>query len=130
MSIEIKLTFATVDEAIAYLQGKPTAAAVVEHKPAATKPGNAKPAGTPAAAAPSAPETPAASTASSSAPETPAADLDYEKDIKPLIIKVGAVKGRDTVTSVMSALGVAKGPELKPAQFADAKAALEAALGA
>lgn len=126
--IEIKLSFASIDEAIAYLQGKSSAPAVIEQKPGNVKPPKATPAPAPAAAAPSAPETPAASTASSSEPEAPAADIDYERDVKPLVIKVGAVKGRDTVLAVLGKFGASKGTELKPAQLADAKAALEAAL--
>ena len=129
--IEIKLSFASIDEAIAYLQGKSTTPATVKvDKPAAAPKPQAQPkAEAPAqapAAAPSAPEAPAASTASSGEP----ASLDYDRDVKPLIVKLAASKGRDSVVAVLGKFGVAKGTELAAEQLADAKAALTAALEA
>lgn len=128
--IEIKLSFASIDEAIAYLQGKSTVPATVKVEKAEKPPAAPKQAPQqetkPAAAEASAPAAPAASTASSSEPAT----LDYDRDVKPLIIKLGSVKNRETVLAVLGTFGVSKGTELAAGQLADAKAALEAALGA
>jgi hypothetical protein len=58
--------------------------------------------------------------------EAPA--LDYDKDVKPLIVKLGATADRETVMGVLAKFKVSKGSELKPEQLADAKAALTEAI--
>lgn len=131
MPITLTFTFNTEAEAVAFLTRdavKPAPATVVE-KPAEKPAPKAKPqpeTPAPAAASP-APAAPAASPASST---EPAASLDYEKDVKPLVVKLGATKGREAVLAVFEKLGVAKGPELKPEQLAAAAEAFNAALGA
>jgi hypothetical protein len=49
-------------------------------------------------------------------------------DVKALVLQVSKDKGRDTAAAVLAGFGVAKAPELKPAQYADAVAQLKAAL--
>lgn len=129
--ITVSLQFNNEAELLAFFNKTAPAASHVAEVQVEKPAPKAKPAATPApapAAASSQQETAGASSASSTgASESQEAALDYEKDIKPLIVKLGAVKGRDAVMEVFKALGVDKGPSLKPAQYADAKAALVAA---
>lgn len=133
----IKLTyeFATQAEALAFMMnlagaGDRSQPANVAKDTAAPKPTKpvATPSGSPAAA-PAPASTPAAPPASSSKP-TASGALDYEKDVKPLVLKLGATKGRDAVVATFGTLGVAKGTELTAEQLPGARAAFEAALGA
>lgn len=65
--------------------------------------------------------------------ETPKAEtegeLDFAKDVAPLILKLAKEKGRDAAVSLLNSFGVEKGPELEPGQFkkfvSQAKAKLE-----
>lgn len=56
-------------------------------------------------------------------------ELDFAKDVAPLILKLAKEKGRDAAVSLLNSFGVEKGPELEPGQFkkfvAQAKAKLE-----
>ena len=55
--------------------------------------------------------------------------LDFEKDVKPLIVKISVEKGREKAIALMQRFGVSKSPDLLPDQYADvvkqAKAILE-----
>lgn len=42
---------------------------------------------------------------------------DYEKDVRPLLVKVSTGKGRDALVSLLSQFGAAKGDQLKTDQF-------------
>jgi hypothetical protein len=46
--------------------------------------------------------------------------LDYEKDVKPLIVKVSTEKGREVAIAMLQRLGVSKSADLLPAQYAQA----------
>jgi len=109
-------------------------------KPAATPAAAAGPATAPAAeaAAPaktaSAPSPAAASAAADAQASTAATDAKaptYE-EVKPLILDLTKAKGRDVAAAALAKFGAAKGPELKPEDFAafvaHAKALLEEAL--
>lgn len=41
-------------------------------------------------------------------------DIDYERDVKPLILKVGGTKGRDAALGLLAEFEVKGGTELKP----------------
>ncbi|ANA34311.1 hypothetical protein [Ralstonia mannitolilytica] len=43
--------------------------------------------------------------------------LDYEKDIKPKVLKLAAEKGRDATAATMARFGVKKAPELNKSQW-------------
>ncbi len=58
---------------------------------------------------------------------TSAKTVTYD-DVKALVLQVSKDKGRDAAAAVLSGFGVAKAPELKPEQYADAVAQLKAAL--
>lgn len=106
----------------------PTIAAAKEPatapKPAAAPAAAAGPATAPAAEA-AAPEKTAA--ASSPAAASAAADVQastaatepvtYDQ-VKPLILKINADKGRNAAAAALSKFGVTKGPDLKPEQYA------------
>ena len=138
MSVELKLVFASVQEAANALAklGAPTTAA-----PAATKP---EPAATPVKDTPKTKETtgtpasssaaPAASPASAepkaAAAEKPADTPTYEKSGLPEKIKTAVGKDKAGVIALLKEFGVAKGPELKPEQFAAFGEKIDALLGA
>lgn len=68
------------------------------------------------------PAAPADATAQKTAPAAAptadgAASVTYE-DVKAAILKLSQAKGREQVVAALTAFGVAKGPELKPEQFA------------
>ena len=44
--------------------------------------------------------------------------VTYEQ-VKPLILKINAAKGREAAAGALAKFGVTKGPELKPEQYAD-----------
>lgn len=131
--IEIKLSFASVDEAIAYLQGHSTAPATLgaaeqpETKPPAPapKPKAEKTASPPAAAASSQPETAAASPASSPAASAsaPAGDVvDYPTLQKAVFALAG--KSREAAGAVAAAFGVKTFKELPDTRWGEALAAV------
>lgn len=110
----------------------PTPAPVAAKEPAAAP----KPAATPAAAAgpataptaeAAAPEktavasSPAAASAAADAQASTAATepVNYEKGVKPLILKINTAKGREAATAALGKFGVTKGPDLKPEQYAE-----------
>lgn len=72
-----------------------------------------KTASAPSPAAESAGDQQRASTAA-----TDAKPLAYE-DVKPLILELTKTKGRESAASALAKFGAAKGPELKPEQFAE-----------
>ncbi len=80
----------------------------------------------PAAVSPQS-ETAAAQPASKPVASTSVAAVTYD-DVKALVLQVSKDKGRDAAAAVLSGFGVAKAPELKPEQYADAVAQLKAAL--
>jgi hypothetical protein len=90
-------------------------------KPAASKPAEASPPASPKA------ETPPASPAAPKAETPPAVTYDA---VKAALLGLGAVKGRDSITAVLKTFGVANGPALKPEQYADVLAAIDAAKAA
>jgi hypothetical protein len=55
------------------------------------------------------------------------APVTYD-DVKALVLQVSKDKGRDAAAAVLTGLGVAKAPELKPEQYAAAVAQLKAVL--
>ena len=69
----------------------------------------------PAAPAGAAAQDPAAGAVSSPAPA--AASVTYD-EVKAAILKLSQAKGREQVVAALTEFGVAKGPELKPEQFA------------
>ena len=136
MSVELKLVFASAQEAANALAklGAPTTAAPA---PAATteKPA-VKTKETPAAgtskdsssAAPAAAPSPAAAPAPAAEPakaETPT----YEKSGLPEKIKTAVGKDKAGVIALLKEFGVAKGPELKPEQFAAFGEKIDALIG-
>ena len=96
----------------AMAQGLPT---TVEPSPAVVAAPRTKkekmpaPAGKPEATAPATP---------SPAIDPPAAGATYD-DVKNAIVKLSGMKGRDSVLAVLGQFDAAKGPDLKPEQFAD-----------
>ena len=94
-------------------------------KPAAAHEAAAGPATAPAVEA-AAPEktasalSPTAESAAADAQASTAATepVNYEKGVKPLILKIITVKGREAATAAFAKFGVAKGPDLKPEQYA------------
>lgn len=76
--------------------------------------------------APAAEPTPAAAPAPEASAPTDTAP-SYE-DVKKLVLKMSSEKGREPTVALLGTFGVAKAPDLKPEQFADVIAALNAAL--
>ena len=72
-------------------------------------------------------ETAAASPASKPEASTSATVTTYD-DVKALVLQVSKEKGRDAAAAVLAGFGVAKAPELKAEQYADAVAQLKAVL--
>lgn len=73
-------------------------------------------------------ETAAATPASKPEVSSPAPSTVTYDEVKTLVLRVSKDKGRDAAAAVLSGFGVAKAPELKPEQYADAVAQLKAAL--
>ena len=65
----------------------------------------------------------------SPAMDTAATDATYD-DVKNAIVKLSGQKGRDQVVALLSQFDAAKGPDLKPEQFADFLAQANAAMAA
>lgn len=127
MSVELKLVFASVQEAANALAklGTPTTAA-----PAAAKPETAatpakdtlktkESAGSPASSSAAAAASPASAEPKAAAAEKPADTPTYEKSGLPEKIKAAVGKDKAGVVALLKEFGVSKGPELKPEQFAD-----------
>lgn len=95
--------------------------------PVADKAEAKKPADTQTAA-----ETKAATTApaaeSPSEPSAPA--IDYAKDVKPLLLKVSASRGRDALINLLGSFGVAKGDQLPANKLPEVVAAVNELLAA
>jgi len=106
---------------------KETAATATNPQPDATDAGTSGTAKPPKPAAVSQPsETVAVSPASKPEAST-SAPVTYDA-VKTLILKLSGSKGRDAAAGVLAGFGVAKGPDLKPEQYAAAAKELEAAL--
>lgn len=127
MSVELKLVFASVQEAANALArlGAPTTAApapAATEKAATTKAEPKKETGgTPASssAAPAASPASAEPKADAAEKATPKADAPtYEKSGLPEKIKAAVGKDKAGVVALLKEFGVTKGPELKPEQFA------------
>ena len=65
----------------------------------------------------------------SPAMDTAATDATYD-DVKNAIVKLSGQKGRDQVVALLSQFDAAKGPDLKPEQFAGFLAQANAAMAA
>lgn len=107
MTVKIELTFASIDEATAFLAGKastPAAAPAVSPKPKAETTAAAP------APAPAADTKPSADTAPTAVP--------YEKTGLPEKIAACVKKDRDGVVALLAEFGAKKGSELKPEQYA------------
>ena len=127
MSVELKLVFASVQEAANALArlGAPTTAAPTPAAPekAATPKADPKKetGGSPASssAAPAASPASAEPKADAAEKATPKADAPtYEKSGLPEKIKTAVGKDKAGVVALLKEFGVTKGPELKPEQFA------------
>lgn len=91
---------------------------------------NAKAGATVAAAAKAAtpPAAPAAAAAAPAAPPAATASLDYEKDVKPLALRVAKDKGREKLIEILGTFGVAQANLLKSEQWAEFTTKCNAAL--
>ena len=125
-TLSITVPNAAALAALAAFLAKDKDAAAPAPKPAAAPAAAAgqNTAAAPAAAAPektaSAPPPAAASAADTSPASTAATDTPVAYDqVKALILKLNTAKGRDALVAALGKFGVAKGPELKPEQYAE-----------
>lgn len=114
MTVKIELTFASIDEATAFLAGKTKAAADTGT--------TAKPDPKPKAETTAKKETaaPAPAPAADTKPSADAAQtvVPYEKTGLPEKIAACVKKDRDGVVALLAEFGAKKGSELKPEQYA------------
>ncbi len=75
-------------------------------------------------------EKPAARRRSSTKDDDAGDALDFEADIKPMLLKLNKAGGRDALLDLFEDFGVEKGDELKPAQFVKVLAAIKKAIKA
>lgn len=123
--IEIKLSFTSVDEAIAYLRGKNTEPAALTFPPVdAPAPKVEKPKATKPAAPVVEPSEPAAAPAPAVSSSAPAPSVDYPTLQKAVFALAG--KSRDAAAAVAASFGVKNFKELDPAKWAEALAAVQA----
>ena len=125
MSVELKLVFASVQEAANALArlGAPTTAAPTPAAPEKAATTKAEPkkesAGTQASSSAAAAASPAPAESKAAAAEPAKADVPtYEKSGLPEKIKAAVGKDKAGVVALLKEFGVSKGPELKPEQFA------------
>ncbi len=125
MSVELKLVFASVQEAANALAklGAPTTAAPTPAAPEKAATAKAEPkkesAGTQASSSAAPAASPAPAESKADAAEKPKADVPtYEKSGLPEKIKTAVGKDKAGVVALLKEFGVSKGPELKPEQFA------------
>lgn len=125
MSVELKLVFASVQEAANALAklGAPTTAAPTPAAPEKAATAKAEPkkesAGTQASSSAAPAASPAPAESKADAAEKPKADTPtYEKSGLPEKIKNAVGKDKAGVVALLKEFGVSKGPELKPEQFA------------
>lgn len=140
MSVKIELVFASVQEAQNALAklGAPTAAVpapAAPEKAATTAKADPKKetAGSPASSSADPAASPASAEPKADAAEKPAPKADaptYEKSGLPEKIKTAVGKDKAGVVALLKEFGVAKGPELKPEQFAAFGEKIDALLGA
>lgn len=121
MTVKIELTFASIDEATAFLAGKTGAKA-----PAAAPAASPKPKAETTAAAPA--PAPAADTKPSA--DTAQTVVPYEKSGLPEKIAACVKSDRAGVVALLKEFGAAKGSELKPEQFAAFGEKIDALLAA
>ena len=139
MSVKVTLEFATIQEAAAYLAGAtgaapaaakatPVAEAKVEKEAPAPKAEKAKAEKpkTESKTEPAATSTPAPTEETK---EQPASSVDYTS-VQKAVFALANAKGRDAALAVIGTFGKASAKELAPEQYADALAALTAALEA
>lgn len=124
MTVKIELTFASIDEATAFLAGKASpktdTPAKPDPKPAAEKTAEKETAAP--APAPAADTKPSADTAPTAVP--------YEKTGLPEKIAACVKKDRDGVVALLAEFGAKKGSELKPEQYAAFGEKIDALLAA
>lgn len=137
MSVKIELVFASVQEAANALAklGAPTTAAptpAATEKAATTAKAETKKetGGSPASSSAAAAASPASAEPKAAAAEKPADTPTYEKSGLPEKIKTAVGKDKAGVIALLKEFGVAKGPELKPEQFAAFGEKIDALLGA
>lgn len=126
MSVELKLVFASVQEAANALAklGAPTTAAPTPAAPEKAATAKAEPktkesAGAQVSSSAAAAASPAPAESKADAAEKPKADVPtYEKSGLPEKIKTAVGKDKAGVVALLKEFGVSKGPELKPEQFA------------
>lgn len=100
LETEIKKLTAALEKntaAIESMSQRPAPAAPSEEQPAESPPSSK---GKPAAATP-----------------PPADTLDYEKEVKPLLLKIGEKNGRDALVKFLDELGVKSATDLTPEQY-------------
>lgn len=123
MTVKIELTFASIDEATAFLAGKASPKTDTPAKP------DPKPkAETTAKKEPAAAEKPAADTKPSA--DTAPTAVPYEKTGLPEKIAACVKKDRDGVVALLAEFGAKKGSELKPEQYAAFGEKIDALLAA
>lgn len=124
MTVKIELTFASIDEATAFLAGKASpktdTPAKPDPKPKAETTAKERPAAP--APAPAADTKPSADTAQTAVP--------YEKSGLPEKIAACVKSDRAGVVALLKEFGAAKGSELKPDQFAAFGEKIDALLAA
>ena len=139
MSVKIEFVFASVQEAANALArlGAPTTAAPTPAAPekAATPKAETKKetGGTPASSSAAPAASPASAEPKADVAEKPAPKADaptYEKSGLPEKIKAAVGKDKAGVIALLKEFGVAKGPELKPEQFAAFGEKIDALIGA
>ena len=108
------LTIAPVASAQAVAGPKSVTASPAPSPAATTAEKTAAPETTASASSPS-----AEVVATQSPPSTAAAEPITYDQVKPLILKINVSKGRDAAMAALAEFGVAKGPDLKPEQYAD-----------
>lgn len=126
--VTITLSFNTIAEAVAFLAGStvPTVSTVRlgNVQPDAAKPEKSKPAAKTSAPAAKGAQTDSQTTGG----ESPDSGVDYETEVKPLVLKLSALPGggRDAVLATLKAFNAPKGSDVKAAQLPAFKEALEA----
>ena len=126
MTVELKLTFATLDELAAFMVGRQTQAAPTTKDAPAPKSQAAQKAAE-QVASPSPAPAPTAPTEAAK-PDAKAAPVTYEKSGIPEKIAGLVTKDRAAAVALLAEFGAKKGGELKPEQFADFTAKIDALL--
>lgn len=131
MNIEVKIVapdlaaaLNNLAQAISERTGAFVPATVAEQEPQPEKPARSaksrqttQPTSAPETAGGAGEKAPQEEHASSSNSEGSAGDLNYEKDVKPLVIKVAAAKGRQAAVDLLGEFDASKGDEIDPARW-------------